>query len=291
MRKQLLGWAWIMANLTSPAMALDLGALWDFNNPALSEQRFREALATAQGDDALILQTQIARSYGLRKDFAQAQRVLQSIAAAIGSAGAEARTRYALEQGRALASGKHDPKTLTPEAKDQARAHFQSALDTARGAQLDALAIDAVHMFAFLDTAPADQLQWGEAALAIVLQSQQPDARKWEASVRNNIGYALHQLGRYPEALAQFELALALREQGTNANATRVARWMVAWTLRSLQRLDDALALQLRLEAECDAAGEPDPYVFEELEALYQVKGDMERAAHYARLKASAAEP
>ena len=126
---------------------------------------------------------------------------------------------------------------------------------------------------------------------AEVLQSQQPDARKWEASVRNNIGYALHQLGRYPEALAQFEQALALREQGSNASATRVARWMVAWTLRSLQRLDEALAIQLRLETECAAAGEPDPYVFEELEVLYQAKGDMERAAHYARLKASAAEP
>ena len=49
--------------------------------------------------------------------------------------------------------------------------------------------------------------------------------------------------------------------------------------------------MQLRLETEGDAAGEPDPYVFEELEALYQAKGDLERAAHYARLKASAAEP
>ena len=280
-----------MASLTSSAMAMDLGALWDFNNPALSEQRFRAALTSAQGDDALILQTQIARTYGLRKDFAQAQQLLQSLAPTMAQAGAEARTRYALEQGRALASGKHDPQALTPEAKAQARAHYQRALDTARGAQLDALAIDAIHMFAFLDTAPADQLKWGEAALAVVLQSQQPEVRKWEASVRNNIGYALHQLGRYPEALAQFEQALALREQGSNASATRVARWMVAWTLRSLQRLDEALAIQLRLETECAAAGEPDPYVFEELEVLYQAKGDMERAAHYARLKASAAEP
>jgi hypothetical protein len=57
---------------------------------------------------------------------------------------------------------------------------------------------------------------------------------------------------------------------------------MVAWTLRALQRKDEALALQLGLEQENDAAGEPDVYVFEELEILYRERGDADRAAHYA---------
>lgn len=35
-------------------------------------------------------------------------------------------------------------------------------------------------------------------------------AQKWEASVRNNIGYALHQLGRYEEALAEFNQAASI---------------------------------------------------------------------------------
>ena len=50
-------------------MTFDLSMLWDFNQPDVSEQRFRAALASAAGDDALILQTQIARTYGLRGDF------------------------------------------------------------------------------------------------------------------------------------------------------------------------------------------------------------------------------
>lgn len=277
-----------MSGFSQPALGLDLQALWDFGSPALSEQRFQAALVGATGDAALILQTQIARTYGLRKDFAQARQRLAALAGVIGQAGPEARARYALELGRTLASAKHDPQSLTPEVRDQARGHFQAALDTARSAQLDALAIDAIHMFAFLDTAPADQLKWGEAALAVAMQSDQSDARRWEPSVRNNIGYALHQLGRYDEALVQFEQALALRERAGDAAATRVARWMVGWTLRSLQRLDEALALQLRLEAECEAAVAPDPYVFEELEALYQAKGDAARAAQYAQRKAQA---
>lgn len=275
----------------STTMAIDLAPLWDFSNPAVSEQRFRQALAQATGDDALILQTQIARTWGLRKDFEQARRVLQEIAGRMDGAGPEARVRYQLELGRSLASAAHTPAQITPEAKTQARQAFEAALHTAREANLDALAIDAIHMFAFLDTAPADQLKWGQAALDVVLASPQPAAQRWEPSVRNNMGYALHQLGRYPEALAQFEAALALRERGTNAEATRVARWMVAWTLRSLGRLDEALAIQLALEQQGQAAGKPDPYVFEELVALYKAKGDTARAEHYATLHRAATKP
>ena len=136
-------------------------------------------------------------------------------------------------------------------------------------------------MFAFIDTAPAQQLEWGRQALAVVEASTQPAAKRWEASIRNNIGYALHQLGRYDEALQQFRLALALRERGTDAEATRAAHWMIAWTLRAMGKPEEALQIQLRLEREADAAGRPDPYVFEELEALYQAAGDAERARVY----------
>ena len=273
----------IIASLfTSHAMAIDLVPLWDFSKPELSEQRFRAALPTASADDQLILQTQIARTKGLRKDFGAAREVLKDMEPKIAGATPEARARYYLELGRSYASAKHDPEALTTAAKEQARAAFTTALDIAKAGRLDALAIDAIHMFAFIDTAPADQLKWGQAALAVVVASDQPAAQRWEASVRNNIGYALHQLGRYAEALAEFNQAVSIREKGKDAEATRTAYWMVAWTLRTLARTDEALAIQLRLEREADAAKQPDPYVFEELELLYAAKGDKERAAHYA---------
>lgn len=266
------------------AMAIDLTTLWDFSNPSLSEQRFRTELAHSTGDDALILTTQIARTYGLRKDFSRAQSILRDVEPKIPTAGAEARARFALEYGRTFASAAHPPETQTDAAKALARAQYESALAIAREAKLDALAIDAIHMLAFVDTAPADQLKWAQAALAVVEASDQPAAKKWEASIRNNLGYALHQLGRYNEALVQFKLALAIRERGTNAVATRTAHWMIAWTLRALKRTDEALAIQLRLEREGETAKQPDPYVFEELETLYREKGDA-RAAHYASLR------
>ncbi|MGW8227100.1 MAG: hypothetical protein ACWGOY_15265, partial [Anaerolineales bacterium] len=62
----------------------------------------------------------------------------------------------------------------------------------------------------------------------------------------------------------------------------RIAYWMIAWTLRSLGQLNEAVEIQLHLEKEWDEAGEPDPYVFEELELLYQALGDEEKAEFYA---------
>ncbi len=282
----------IVALFTTAAtgMANDFAQLWDFSKPAVSEQRFRAALQTAEGDDALILQTQIARTYGLRKDFAKARDLLKSIATSVSTAGAEARARYALELGRTYASATHPPETQTAEAKSRARAAYESALEIARAAHLDGLAIDALHMLAFVDTAPADQLKWGQESLAVVEASSQPATKKWEASVRNNIGYALHQLGRFDEALVQFKQAVVLRERGTNAESIRTAHWMVAWTLRALGRMDEALAIQLRLERECEAAKAPDPYVYEELEILYRAKGDESRAGRYAELRKAVAQ-
>jgi tetratricopeptide (TPR) repeat protein len=270
---------------TGTAMAIDLTPLWDFNKPEVSEKRFVAALETAKGDDALILHTQIARTHGLRKDFAKAQAVLKQIEPQMSTAGHEARARYALELGRTHASATHPRELQTDDAKARARAAFTEALAIAKSGELDALAIDAIHMFSFVDQAPADQLKWAQEALIVSVASNQPAARRWEGSIRNNLGMALHGLGRFDEALAQFKQALAIREQGSNAGQIRVAHWMVAWTLRAMNRFDEALEIQLRLEKENAAANEPDPYVFEELETLYRARGDKVRASHYAALR------
>lgn len=52
-------------------------------------------------------------------------------------------------------------------------------------------------------------------------------------------------------------------------------------------KYEEALAIQLQLEQAWDAAGEPDPYVYEEFEPLYRALGSEPRANHYAgKLKA-----
>ncbi|MCW5659159.1 MAG: tetratricopeptide repeat protein [Burkholderiaceae bacterium] len=269
------------------AMAIDLRPLWDFSKPALSEERFRAALANAQGDDALILKTQIARTWGLRREFERARQILAEVQPQIDRAGAEAQVRYWLELGRTWASATHKPEQLTSEAKTQARSAYDRALATAKAAKLDGLAIDTVHMFAFIDTAPEDGIKWADEGLRLAKASTQPAARRWEATLRNNRGVALNQLKRHDEALTELKTALQLIEADGKVYETRVAHWMIANTLRLMGRLDEARDIQLRLERAFDADKEPDPYVFEELEAIYKTQGNAERAAHYAaRLKA-----
>ncbi len=274
--------------LPAAAMALDLQALWDYADPAASERRFRDALTGAKGDDELILHTQIARSHGLRRDFERARTILRDVEPRLAAAGPEARIRHALEWGRTFASATHPKDAVTDDHRAEARRAWQRALATAREHRLDALAIDAIHMFAFVDTAPADQLKWGREALTLAQRSSQPAAQRWEASIQNNVGYALHQLGRHDEALTHLRAAIPLRDAQGKPQAVREAWWMVAWTLRALDRNDEALTIQQRLEREHDAAGTSDEYVYEELEALHRKRGDAAAAGAYARKLAAA---
>jgi tetratricopeptide (TPR) repeat protein len=269
-------------------LAIDVAKLWDFNKPELSEERFRSVLTTASADDALILQTQIARSYGLRQRFPQAQEILADIESQVQSASVEAQVYYYLELGRTYSSATHPPESQTTEVKELARSAYMRAFELAQKGELDALAIDALHMMTFVDTAPEDQIEWNRKAIALMQSSSQRDAKKWEGSLRNNTGYALHLLGRYEEALAEFKLALAAHERGGNPQKIRIAHWMIAWTLRALGQLNEAIEIQLRLEKEWDEAGEPDPYVFVDLELLYQAINNTEKAEFYAARRKAA---
>jgi tetratricopeptide (TPR) repeat protein len=262
---------------------VDVDAIWDFDDPAGSEARFNEALSRATGDDALVLLTQIARTRSLRRLTAAARDTLVPVAAALPAAGPDAVARYWLELGRTWISAVTTPEERTTAALAAARDAYLRAIDAAGEAGLDALAIDAIHMMAFVDTDPADQAAWNTRALDIALASEDPAARRWEASLRNNLGMAFHEAGRDEEALGQFRAALALREAEDDPGRVAIARWMVASALRHLGRLQEAVEIQLRLEQELDAAGRPDPYVFEELERLYRALGQDDRAEHYAR--------
>lgn len=267
---------------------VDLAALWDHSDPAVSETRFREALAAAQGDDALVLTTQIARTYQLRLQFDDARAVLAGIADDIEAAGPEARARYWLELGRSYVSHRHPPELVTESARAQAREAFAEGLTVARQARLDALAIDIIHMCAFVETDREAQLRCNQEALQVALSSDQPDARRWEASVRSNLGESLFEIGRYPEALEEFSRSSSLYAARADAAGNLDSRWHEGRTLRLLGRTAEALAVQAAVESEWAKRGESRRYVFEELELLHRAQDNLTLADRYARLAAEA---
>ena len=252
---------------------MDVTPLWNFADPAASEAAFRAALATPRDrDDGLVLQTQIARTFSLRSRFEEAHALLDSIEPQVAGAGSEPHVRYLLERGRTFRSAGQ---------VERSRPLFEQAAATAATARLDGLHIDALHMVALVLPTPADQLRANQRALDAALASSDPAARRWQASLANNIGMSLHELGRNEDALASFRRALAARQQLGQASETRTARWMIDWTLRLLKRHDEALADLHRLEAEFAAIDEPDGFVYEEIAENLESLGRRDEARPY----------
>ncbi len=120
--------------------------MWNHQDPAGTETRFRAALETASSDEALILQTQIARTYGIREQFDQARAFAGLLEPDLGRASAQANVRFWIEWGRTFCSATHNKDSQTDAARSTARDAFLKAFALARDAQLDGLAIDALHM-------------------------------------------------------------------------------------------------------------------------------------------------
>ncbi|GAA3816424.1 tetratricopeptide repeat protein [Nocardioides panacisoli] len=228
--------------------------LWDFDDAAGSEQRFRAAADAAADPERAVMLTQLARALGLQERYDEGFAVLDDLPPAGGEVG----VRIDLERGRLLRSSG---------APESAVDHFRSAAAAASEQGLEELHVDALHMLVLVAD-PADQAALSEQALAVARASSDQRARDWDASLLTNLGMTYADRGDFAEALGVFEEALAARERIGDDARTRVARWMVAWALRNLGRTDEALAMQTALKAELDAIGEVDPYVDEELATL-----------------------
>jgi len=241
-------------------LASELLTLWDFGDPAASETRFRALLerVAADSEAAAVVLTQVARAQGLQRRFDEAHATLDRVEAMPAARGARAAVRLALERGRVFRSGGDAARS---------RPYFEAAFARAGEAGEDALAIDAAHMIAIVEPDPALQAEWNERALACAEASDDPNARRWRASLLNNLGWTRHGEGSHLEALALFMRALEARREAGDSGSIRVARWCVARALRSLGRSDEALSEQRALETEIatDPAAAADGFVFEEI--------------------------
>jgi tetratricopeptide (TPR) repeat protein len=240
-----------VANRPSPIQAR-IDELWDWEDPASSERRFRAAAAATSQLEGQLLLTQAARALGMQGRHSQAAALLDDLPDGVDP---ELDVRLTLERGRVLNSGGH--------AAD-ARPLFEEAHAAALAAGMEHLAIDALHMIA-ITAAPEEQAALNEQAIAMAERARDPRARQWLASLYNNLGWTRFDAGQLDEALRLFELALAERRKLDQPRETGIARWAVARALRALGRVDEALAQQQSLAADNAAAGVDDPYVDEEL--------------------------
>jgi tetratricopeptide (TPR) repeat protein len=234
----------------------DIDSLWDYDDPAGTEQRFR-ALLPECADDAQRAEalTQIARTFSLRRRFDDAHRTLDEANSLITNDQSRPYLRYLLERGRTFNSAGQ---------REQASELFTQAWDLAHEIGEENLAVDAAHMLAISEPGER-QLEWNLRALDYAEQARDPRARDWLGALYNNLGWTYHAAGEYAKALDLFERAVKVREAKGQATPLRIAHWCVARCLRSLGRIEAALALQRKLLAELQTNGGSDGYVLEEI--------------------------
>lgn len=231
-----------------------MDACWDYHDASASERRFRGLLGTPLTSESnrLELQTQLARAIGLQRRFPEALAILDEVSGQARDGMDRVQVRLALEQGRLLNSSGD---------RDASRPHFRRAWDLAVSRRLDGLAVDAAHMLAIV-TAPPESSAWNEKAMTLCRTSGDPVARRWRASLLNNMGWASHERGALTEALDLFEQALAARIERGTPREIQIALWCIARCLRSLGRTEEALEIQRGLAA---GPAEDDEHVHKEI--------------------------
>ncbi len=253
----------------------DFDALWDYDQPATTEAAFRALLpqAEASGDQSYYIEllTQLARTQGLQRDFAAAHETLDQALALLTDDLKRARVRYLLERGRVFnSSGK----------REEARPLFLAAWEEGQAAHEDFHTVDAAHMLAIV-APPDEQLGWNLKALALVEQTSDTRAHKWGGSLYNNIGWSYHDQGQYEQALETFQKALEWQKARGDIRQILIAKWCIARALRSLGRLDEALAMQQALLEDWKPLGGSAGYPEEEAGECLLALGRAEEARPY----------
>jgi tetratricopeptide (TPR) repeat protein len=265
----------VVAQAQNPSRP-DFDSLWNYDQPAQTEAKFRAILPGAQqaGDTTYLaeLMTQIARTLGLQQKFDQAHQMLDSAEELLPAAGEHAWVRYFLERGRTFNSSNHQSGALPL---------FVQAWDRATEARFDALAVDAAHMCA-IAAPPEQKLDWNLKALALAENSSDLKAQHWLGSLYNNMGWDYFDAKQYDTALDFFNKGLLFRRAQNQPRETRIAQWSIAKTLRYLGKVDSALTVQKQLEQEWKKSGEQqDGYVFEEIAECLLTLGRTGEAVPY----------
>lgn len=254
----------------------DFDRMWDFQDPAGSEQRFNELLIIAERDGNASykaqLYSQIARAQGMQGKFDEAHANLNKADKLIKPINTLAQTRILLERGRLYnSSGK--PELSKP--------LFMKAIEISKKNQLDVMAIDAIHMMGIMDK-PENQIKWNLQAMDIAEQSEDQRVKGWRGPLYNNMGWSYYDIGDYENAQIMFEKSLDFRESIADQQGIRVAKWTIGHLYRIIDKIDKATAIQLALEEEINANDLPkDGFVLEELAELYNIKGEKEISKKY----------
>ncbi|MBK8549677.1 MAG: hypothetical protein IPL53_00940 [Ignavibacteria bacterium] len=213
--------------------------------------------------------TQIARTYGLQMKFDEAHEILDEVEPQLSDEFYLAKIRYLLERGRTFRSSKQIEKS---------RPLFLEAYEIGLKHKEDDYTIDAAHMLGIIE--PYKEAQdWNELAMKLAEKTKDEKARRWLGPLYNNTAWNYHDNKEYDKALKVFEKNVEWHTNRKSVEQLIIAKWSVARTLRSLNKIDKAIEMQNSIMKETKEKGlAEDGYVYEELGELYLLKENKEES-------------
>lgn len=238
----------------------DFDSMWNYDDPEGTEAKFLNILPEAEksGDSVYHAQllTQIARTQGLQRKFDEAHKTLDKALNLITVGNTTGRIRYLLERGRVYNSS---------DQLEKARPLFLDAYEEGLIHNEDFYAIDAAHMLGIVDKGE-ESLKWNEKAIELAELSKDERSKRWLGSLYNNIGWTYHDNKEFEKALDYFMRNVKWHEARGSKMPLIIAKWSVARTYRSMNRIAEALDMQMNLIKELEQMKlEQDGYVFEEI--------------------------
>ncbi len=260
------------------AVERDFDKLWNYEDPAATEAKFRELLPAAEkGKDKsyyIELLTQLARTQSLQMKFDKAHELLDKAMKMITAEHIVPRIRFMLERGRTYNSSKEYEK---------ARELFHAAYLQAEKYGEDNLAIDAVHMLGIVDKGE-DSLKWNNLAIEMAERTMDEKAKRWLGSLYNNTGWTYHDMEEYDKALSLFERNVTWHTERKSGIQLYIAKWSVARCLRSLGRVEEALKMQMGFrDSENEKMACEDGYNNQEIGECLLALGRVEESKPYFR--------
>ena len=185
-----------------------LDDLWDYGDPAESERRFTAHLVRARHDE----------SGRVRRGDADPDRARPGPPAEVRGRGPDTRRRRCGSRQRRPARSHPSPARARTRrehrrAPGPGRRLPSSPRGSSRGRQARTPSGSMPRTCSGSSSHPTAPVKWNERAMELACSSSDPDARRWVASLANNMAWSRHDAGDYEEALELFRIALAERER------------------------------------------------------------------------------
>ncbi|MCC6866157.1 MAG: hypothetical protein IT280_08365 [Ignavibacteria bacterium] len=257
----------------------DFDKLWDYNNPAATEKKFRDILPSAEKSKDrgyyIELLTQLARTYSLRKKFDMAHVILDKAMKIIRAEHIIPRIRYMLERGRTYNSNGEINK---------ASELFKAAFLQAEKYGEEYLAIDAAHMMGIV-TNGEDSIKWNEIAIKLAMESNDENAKRWLGSLYNNTAWTYFDMMEFDKAIELHKKNVEYHSLQNNKQQLSIAKWSVARVMREMGNAEEALNMQISLQNENKKLlNSEDGYNFKEIgECLIMLGKDKESKLYFKR--------